>query len=441
MDATHPTPADEQTPAPGAPAGSLGALLGGTPARPRLFDVLLGAGLWLFTLAVAASGALFAGLTSLWLGTVMCAALGWRRSAPVQSAVVVFAAAGLQLLVPGSALNPADLAVLLSVYSLTAFGPERLRAAGLVVGLAGSVLAVLRYYAVDGLLSTSTTTTSDGGTVLEGQPLGSALGDLFFLAFFLGLTVLVAWGAGLLRGARRARSEALAERARLVEVERVQQVRLAAQTERTRIARDLHDVVAHSLAVMITQADGGRYAARTNPQAAVDSLETIADTGRRALSEMRRLLGVLRDETPADLAVTAPQPGLEDLAELVDRVRSGGTAVSLEAQGQARPLPSGMGVAVYRIVQEGLTNVLKHAGQGATARVCLWWSSSALTVDVVDDGRGAGAVVRGDGPGHGLLGMRERAAVYGGVVQAGPMPGGGFGVRAVFPLATEPLPR
>ena len=414
----------------------------GRAARPSVGDVLLAGSLWSFSmfflLAAQVAGGL-AGFVLVLTGTVMCAALAWRRVRPLASAAVVVGAAALQMLTPGTSIVFADAVVLVSVYSVTAHGPDRTRVWALVVGAGGNLVAVARYLLLDSLrYGSGAVTNIDGSVTSVSQGLGSALGELFFISVFAVLLVLVAWGAGLLRRGRLARAEALRERARFVEAGREQQLRLAAQAERARIARDLHDVVAHSLAVMITQADGGRYAARTNPDAAVASLETIAETGRTALAEMRRLLGVLRDETPAPHATT-PQPGLDDLDSLVEGLRSGGLAVTLESQGQPVPLPQGMGVAAYRIVQEGLTNVLKHAGPEATARVFVWWSPSALTVDVVDDGRGAGALSMPDGQGHGLLGMRERAAVYGGSVQAGPMPGGGFGVRAVFPLAVAPV--
>ncbi len=396
----------------GPPAGAGPVLL------PPMLDGVVAAGLAGLALLVTAA---VGGITpwTFLLVVALCTPLAWRRVRPEVAAWSVFGAAALHVLGPATYPLLADVAVLVAVYSLTAYGRgPSARVVGLAVGLVGSVAAVLRWGT--GLLST---------TSLPRMALSFA-----FFTGFVALTVLVAWGFGLLRRSQLARTSALRERARLVEVERDQQVRLATQSERARIARELHDVVAHSLSVVITQADGGRYASAARPEAALEALETIADTGRRALGEMRRLLGVLRDDAPAPDAMTAPQPGLEDLGDLVDRVRAGGLAVTLESQGPSTPLPPGLGLAAYRIVQEGLTNVLKHAGPGVTARVCLWWSPSALTVDVVDDGRGAGAPTTSDGGGHGLLGMRERAGLHGGAVQAGPLPGGGWGVRAVLPF-------
>lgn len=397
----------------------------GPPGRLRLprTDIALALGLIVFSWVFLNESGLEP--ARYWLDVLLAVGLAgplaWRRVRPEQSALVIFAVGVVQAIIPSSGLILANLSMLFAIYALSAYGKEWVGSVSLITGLAASLIGVARYAAWP----------------WSGADVGLVLSQALYLASFLGLLVLVVWGLGALRRSRIARRDALVERARLVEVERAQQLRLAAQAERTRIARDLHDVVAHSLAVMITQADGGRYAARVDPEVAVQALETIAETGRTALSEMRRLLGVLRDETPNPNATT-PQPGLEDVAELVEGLRSGGLDVRLESQGTPAPMPQGMGVAAYRIVQEGLTNVLKHAGPDAGARVCVWWSPAALTVDVVDDGRGAGATPSLDGPGHGLLGMRERAAVYGGSVQSGPMPGGGFGVRAVFPLAFTP---
>ena len=249
---------------------------------------------------------------------------------------------------------------------------------------------------------------------------------------------------------RRAYVAQLEDRARRLEVERDQQARIARVTERARIARELHDVVAHSLSVVVAQADGGMYAGARDPAAARASLETIGTTGRQALAEMRRLLSVLRDEPadgvgregPDDVVADdyddpvtgefTPQPGLDQLLSLVTGVRGSGLPVDLVVEGTPGRLPPGAELASYRIVQEALTNTLKHAGPGASAWVRLCHRDDALHIDVLDDGRGASAA--GDGQGQGLHGMRERVAVYGGSVSAGPRSGGGFHVRAVVPF-------
>lgn len=206
---------------------------------------------------------------------------------------------------------------------------------------------------------------------------------------------------------------------------------LAASTERARIAREMHDVVAHTLSVVVAQADGGRFAGRTDPEAAIRSLDTIAEVSRSALTEMRALLGVLREgESEAQMG---PQPSLADIPTLVASTREGGLDVSFVTTGTPRPAPIGAGLAAYRIVQEALTNVLKHAGPNPKAFVQLRWEDDSLTVSIADDGRGAAA--RGDGAGLGIAGMAERASAFGGSLTAGPKAGGGFLVRARLPLA------
>jgi signal transduction histidine kinase len=227
------------------------------------------------------------------------------------------------------------------------------------------------------------------------------------------------------------RAAALEERAQLLDVERDQEMRLAATTERARIARELHDVVAHSLSVVIAQADGGRYAGKADPEAATGALEAIAATGRQALTDMRALLGVLRDGGGEEYA---PQPDVEAIPALVEDVRASGLDVDLITEGTPRSLPAGPQLAAYRIVQESLTNVLKHAGPAGRAWVRLQWRDDALELSVLDDGRGASAaMVDADGDGQGIRGMVERAQLHGGRLEAGPRHSGGFGVHAALP--------
>lgn len=208
---------------------------------------------------------------------------------------------------------------------------------------------------------------------------------------------------------------------------------LAASNERSRIAREMHDVVAHTLTVVVAQADGGRFAAAKDPAAATRALATIGEVGRAALTEMRGLLGVLRDsDGDADLG---PQPTLDDIPTLVASVRAGGLDVSFVTTGTPRPLPIGAGLAVYRIIQEALTNVLKHGGPKVAAYAQLRWLTDALEVTVSDDGRGAAAHTTSAAGGTGVEGMRERATIFGGTLTAGPKRGGGYVVRARLPLA------
>lgn len=239
----------------------------------------------------------------------------------------------------------------------------------------------------------------------------------------------------------------LEERSHLLTLERDQRVQMAAAGERTRIARELHDIVAHSLAVIVVQADGGAAAVKKKPELAEQVLKTIADTSRDALAEMRGLVGVLRadplshpsvgGETFSDTGF-APQPGIKNLPTLVDQVRQAGVIVELQVAGLEQDLPAGADLTVYRVVQEALTNVLKHAGPAARADVELWVEEPALggpgvlMIDVTDTGRGAAAV--SDGAGNGLVGMRERVALHGGSVLARPRAGGGFRVLATLPV-------
>jgi signal transduction histidine kinase len=323
----------------------------------------------------------------------------------VPAAAAVTAAGLLQLAVVDTFLW-ANVAVLVMVHALAAYAPRWAGRAGLVLGLVGAVLATLRYFAVD------------------------AVETAAFICGAIAVSVVAAWALGDLRRARLAELSGLAERARLLEVERDQEMRLAATAERARIAREMHDVVAHSLSVVIAQADGGRYAGRTDPAAATGALEAIAATGRQALTDMRALLGVLRDGPAEEYA---PQPDVAALPALVEDVRASGLDVDLLVEGEPRPMAAGPQLAVYRIVQESLTNVLKHAGPARRAWVRLHWRPDGLELSVLDDGRGAGAEP-GDGAGQGLRGMAERAELHRGHLEAGPRPGGGWRVHAVLPL-------
>ena len=341
------------------------------------------------------------------LGLLITMPLAWRRTAPIPAAAVMIVA-GLLQLVASPTLLAADVVVLPMIYALAAYAPRWAGQAGLGIGLAGAVLAGIRYYAPD------------------------AQDALLASVVTGGVGVVAAWALGNLRRARVQRLAALEERARLLDLERDQEMRLAAQTERARIARELHDVVAHSLSVVIAQADGGLYAGRAAPEKAIGALEQIAATGRQALTDMRSLLGVLREDGRQEYA---PQPDVAAIKELVEDVRTSGLDVDLIEEGLPQPMPAGPQLAAYRIVQESLTNVLKHAGPAGRAWVRLQWRDDALELSVLDDGRGAGAVPS-DGQGQGLRGMVERAALHGGRLTAGPRHGGGFGVHAALPYRT-----
>lgn len=369
----------------------------------------------------------------------MVVPLAWRRTRPTLSAVAIFTVALVHVVAGATLILPTDVLVLVALYSVTVHGPVWSYRIALAGSLLGSLLA-------------------GAAIVLEGNTTGPEGGFVWSLT--LSLMALSTFAFALVRRSRREAITALVDRAERLEVERDQQAQIATAAERARIAREMHDIVAHSLSVIIAQADGGRYAAEQDPRAAERSLGTIAETGRAALADMRRLLGVLRPApsgSPSGRAepgtstgglrtvtgsmptvgALGPQPAVDDVAALVAQVRDSGVRVSLVRMGTPRTLPPGTGLTVYRICQESLTNVLKHAGPTPAATVLLQWTTASLVLEVTDDGRGAAAA--SDGGGQGVLGMRERAAMLGGTLSAGPRPGGGFRVRAEIPI--PPLPR
>jgi len=250
------------------------------------------------------------------------------------------------------------------------------------------------------------------------------------------LATAVAWLAGDNLRQRRLRWEALEERTRMLEREREDRDRAAVAAERLRIARELHDVVAHSMSVIAVQAGVGRHVIETDVTAARDALGVIESTSREALVEMRRLLGVLRQENEG--AAMRPMPGLADIPTLVAETRRAGLGVTLDSTGAVREVPAGVDLAAYRVVQEALTNVLRHGGPVAHVRVAC--SHDRVELEVTDEGRPRSTLIEPSrnaesGTGHGLLGMRERVALYGGSFEAAPRPGGGFRVHASLPYA------
>ncbi|WP_413450758.1 sensor histidine kinase [Georgenia phoenicis] len=412
------------------------------PAEPvlrgssRVTDLFVVLGLAVFVtlpslVSASAAGNPFGVVVAVVASIVMPAALYWRRSRPVASAVVVYAAALVHFLFE-SPLIVSDVLIFVALYSVTVYGPVWAGRVALGSAIFGGLLLA------GWLAGTSGPGLTGGGL----YSLVLSLEDLVFIAIIgslIGVAALFVWAMGLVRRSRLAHTETLAERAKRLEIERDQQAQIATAAERSRIAREMHDVVAHSLSVVIAQADGGRYAATADPEAAVRALTTISETGRAALADMRKILGVLRapgnDGQPE---TTTPQPIDADLDTLVEQVRSSGLDVSLVRVGQARPLPPGLGLTVYRICQEALTNVLKHGGPSASATVMLQWAPQRLSIQVDDTGRGAAAT--SDGAGHGLVGMHERVALFGGTLETGAKPGGGYRVRAEIPLPGAPLP-
>lgn len=374
--------------------------------------------------------------------TLLLGPLIWRSTRPVAAGIAIAMVALTQWSLDVTPM-PSDVAVPLIVYALAAFGPRWASIGGLVLAMLGGVLLVSRFY-----LEVSVLTLAD-------LPYGVVL---LILVWVL---VLFAWTAGDLTRTKRLREQALADRAHRLEIEAQQERKLAASDERAHIAREMHDIVAHSLSVIITQADGARYAASAHPEIAPATLATIAQTGRASLQEMRRLLGVLRGDDDASMR---PLPGLNDLDELLLALRATGLVVSYDVKGEARrSLPTGAELTAYRCVQEGLTNVMKHAGPNVSAQVYLVWSSRGLEVSVQDNGRGASASLASTGPiskydvgsspsrnlsvakglscapettgGNGLRGMAERVNLYGGTFVAKPLAGGGFGITATIPYS------
>lgn len=336
-----------------------------------------------------------------WLFTFLLALpLAWRRRAPVTVFLVIAAAALAQWL--AGVLVLADVALLAALYTVAALRPPRVAGAGAVVLAGGAVLAAARW----------------------GQ---SALATFAFLAGM----VVAALASGLYVRARRAHVAGLVERAARLEFERDQQALLAAAAERDRISREMHDVVAHSLAVVISLANGATAKLGRDPDQSREALESISELGRQALADTRRLLSVLRTEDGA--AARAPQPGINEVADLVDRAASTGLAATLSVHGDPAQVAPGLALSVYRIVQEAITNAVKHARGATSVAVELTWTPRHLDIAVTDDGHGGGRPA-GAGSGFGLAGMRERAASCGGTATAGPGPDGGWMVTATIPV-------
>ncbi|MEU6223786.1 histidine kinase [Streptomyces sp. NPDC047042] len=345
-----------------------------------------------------------AGMLALQVGLVL--PLLWRRRKPVAAFGAVAAVFVLQwsLNVP----LRADVALFVALYSLALHGLLRQLPWACAAMAGAMVLVAVRV---------------------------SSVVSVWDALFFLLSTATAALALGLMVRARRAQLAGLRERAAQLEIERDQRSRLATATERTRVAREMHDIVGHNLAVIITLADAGAYATGIDPERGKEALELIGDTGRQALGELRRVLGVLREAGagPPDGPELSPQPGILDVGALCTTVRAAGLEVVYRTSGDVDALDGGVQLTVYRIVQEALTNTLKHADTGTRVQLAILVEGTRLTIRVQDTGPAASP-----GPpneeGHGLVGMRERAALYGGTVCAGPAGGGGWGVEAVLNL-------
>ena len=332
--------------------------------------------------------------------------LAWRRRAPTAVFALVLASIGLQIGLIDEARSDQPpfehwIALLVIFYSLGAHA-ERRRA--IVAGALGGA-AVFVGDLVDLLL---------GEAGVE-----DTLPAWFMLA--------AAYGLGFALRGQRSQSTLLAQRAERLEREREQKARLAVAEERVRIGRELHDIVAHAISVIVVQAQAGQRVLEGEQASAREALGSIETTGRQALVEMRRLLGVLRKED-RELAL-APRPSLAYLDVLADGVREAGLPVEIHVEGEAKQLPPGVDLSAYRIVQEALTNAIKHAGP-ASAQVVVRYRPGEVEIEISDDGRGA---VDGSVGGHGLVGMRERAALVGGSFESGTNGGRGYTVRARLP--------
>jgi signal transduction histidine kinase len=296
-------------------------------------------------------------------------------------------------------------AVLLAVYALGRYAGTAATGVGLAV-LAATVLAV------------------DVPRLQDGDPVDEVLPAWFILAG--------TWALGRWMAHRRSEVARLAARADALAREQEQAARAAVTEERARIARELHDLVAHALAVVVLQAQAAGRVLDTDPEAARRALQAVETTGREGLVELRRMLDVLVvDVAPEDID---PHPGLDQLESLAERVRDAGVPVTLRVEGEPRPLPVGVDLSAYRIVQEALTNVLKHGGSAASATVGVHYRAGRIELDVTDDGDDTAGPT---GSGRGLINMRERAQLFGGSFRAGPLPQRGFAVWAVLPTGTS----
>ncbi|GAA1923372.1 sensor histidine kinase [Streptantibioticus ferralitis] len=333
--------------------------------------------------------------------------LAWRRRAPYLVFAVVAAVALAQWLYAGRVL-PGDVALLVALYTVAAHGSRRRTAVAFAVIAVGNLMAAYRWASPE-----------------RGTKVFVALCGLALAAGMIGANM----------HNRRAYLAALEDRAARLERERDQRAQLAVAGERARIAREMHDIVTHSLSVMVALADGAAFAAPRAPEKAAAAMEQVSGTGRQALTDMRRFLGVLRADEPD--ALRHPQPGIAQLDALATQVRAVGLPVRLRVEGDAASVPAAAQLTVYRLVQEALTNTLKHAAAGARASVRVSCPGDRVEVEIRDDGHPVPS--SGEG-GHGIDGMRDRVAAYGGHLEAGPLPGGGWRVATCLKLGDlEPV--
>ncbi|MFD4328497.1 sensor histidine kinase [Nocardioides sp. NPDC058538] len=349
----------------------------------------------------------------------------WRRRHPVIVYAVVAVACGLQVLLLDYPLV-SQVAYPIAVYSVARYASPRWGLAALAVGLFGAGLG-----AHDWLSAVDTPSNIE----VHDEPEGIDWSSYISISLSLATFPVAAWALGALARTRTAYVDSLIQRNEQLRREAEQRAELGATQERARIAREMHDVVAHGLSVIVVQADGARYAAEQDPALAPKALETVAQTAREALAEMRQLLGLLRDGD----TLTRPQPRLGDIATLVEETRAGGMELAANLPEPGLAAPEGVALTAFRVVQESLSNVRKHAGPGAAARVTVTAEDGSLTIEVTDDGRGAAADATAQAGGLGLVGlglvgMEERISAHNGTLETGPASGGGFRVYARLPL-------
>ncbi|HEY7630148.1 MAG TPA: sensor histidine kinase [Thermoleophilaceae bacterium] len=370
------------------------------------FDRIVAVCLAAVAAVIVFTGNVMPGIPKGWaalLSVAICAPVAVRRRRPLATGITVLTLVSLIFAVGGNNYSPPlAIAWMCALYAIAVWTDLR----GFLIGL-GAMLAL-------NLLSTV------GGS--------TSLSSAAFFTIVPGAAMIICRRA--IRD-RELRAETLAERAALLERERELSAQEAVAEERARIARELHDLVAHNVSVMVVQAGAERHALPEDQASTREALVSIEQSGRQALAEARRLLGMLRRN--GEHEELEPQPSLGQIDFLVEQIERSGLPVKLDIEGEPVPLPAGVDLCAYRVVQEGLTNALKHAGP-AHAEVLLRYGGGALDVCVRDDGRGL-AQPNDDGAGHGLIGMRERVALYGGEIRTGPRSGGGFEISAHIPLA------
>ncbi|MGB3683908.1 MAG: sensor histidine kinase [Rubrobacteraceae bacterium] len=372
--------------------------------RPWLVDVVLALAVFAYNYTLLGlPGYVPDGLlpgTGVAVAVGLCAPYVLRRRYPLIVFGIIFLTSWLQLAL-GLGIYAADIMLAFAIYNVAARFRWPISASAAAAGVLWVLLAVA-------------------------PQMDSGLSLPFVVA-------VVAWTWGTTVRVRRDYVDGLKERARQLEREKERQARIVAAEERARIAREIHDIVSHSLGVVVVMAEGASLKVRTEPERAEKAMVTVRDTGRNALAEMRRMLDVLRDGEPGS---HAPQPGIAQLWPLIEESKASGLPVEMIVQGEPVEVPAGVDLVVYRVVQEALTNARKHAGPSlGKVAVRLRYEGDSLEVRVTDDGQGSGARPGSEaGGGRGLVGMRERVAAYGGKLRTGPRPGGGFEVAATLPI-------